>query len=220
MLPRRAAGDGPAASRAAALAVANAFRPDASLRDVVRSYEKALAGDPFAEDDDVEEDANEAETTREFEIREAREERAYLEAYYAFLKVIRACCRLCVAAATDAPPRTTRASRGASRRRRPSCSRTCPPRRLPPRARARASVELAACGSAAWREVVRAKDAALAEIAGGDVFDADDDDAAGAFFVDRGDEDLGGGDGGAARAAALAETLAEGAPAPRSRARL
>jgi len=72
-----------------------------------------------------------------------------------------------------------------------------------------ASVELAACGSAAWREVVRAKDAALAEIAGGDVFDADDA-AADAFFVDRGDEDLGGGDGGAARAAALAETLAEG----------
>ena len=209
MLPRRAAEDD-AASRAAALAVANAFRPDASLRDVVRSYEKALAGDPFAEDDDVEEDANEAETTREFEIREAREERAYLEAYYAFLKVIRACCRLCVAGGDRraAEDHARFAGRVAAA---PSILLAHMPAAAVATARAHAaSVELAACGSAAWREVVRAKDAALAEIAGGDVFDADDDDAADAFFVDRGDEDLGGGDGGAARAAALAETLAEG----------
>ena len=201
-------------------AVANALRPDASLRDVVRSYEKALAGDPFAEDDDVEEDANEAETTREFEIREAREERAYLEAYYAFLKVIRACCRLCVAGGDRraAEDHARFAGRVAAA---PSILLAHMPAAAVATACARAaSVELAACGSAAWREVVRAKDAALAEIAGGDVFDADDDDAADAFFVDRGDEDLGGGDGGAARAAALAETLAEGAPAPRSRARL
>jgi hypothetical protein len=37
-------------SRGADAVVASAFRPDASLRDVVASYEKALAGDPFAED--------------------------------------------------------------------------------------------------------------------------------------------------------------------------
>jgi hypothetical protein len=203
LLPRRAAEDD-AASRAAALAVANAFRPDASLRDVVRSYEKALAGDPFAEDDDVEEDANEAETTREFEIREAREERAYLEAYYAFLKVIRACCRLCVAGGDRraAEDHARFAGRVAAA---PSSLLAHMPESLVATACARAaSVELAACGSAAWREVVRAKAAALAALGGDD--DAADDDADG-FFVDRGAD---GDDDGAARAAALAETLAEG----------
>jgi len=206
LLPRRAAEDD-AAARAAALAVASAFRPDASLRDVVRSYEKALAGDPFAED--AEADANEAEATREAQ-REAREERAHLEAYFAFLKVIRACCRLCVAggdrrAAEDHARFAGRVAAAPS-----SLLAHLPAAAVATACARAASVELAACGSAAWREVVRAKDAALAEIAGGDVFDADDDAAADAFFVDRGDEDLGGGDGGAARAAALAETLAEG----------
>ena len=214
LLPRRAAEDD-AAARAAALAVASAFRPDASLRDVVRSYEKALAGDPFAEDDpddpdDAEADAKtSAEATREAQ-REAREERAHLEAYFAFLKVIRACCRLCVAggdrrAAEDHARFAGRVAAAPS-----SLLAHLPAAAVATACARAASVELAACGSAAWREVVRAKDAALAEIAGGDVFDADDDAAADAFFVDRGDEDLGGGDGGAARAAALAETLAEG----------
>ena len=74
MLPRRAAEDN-AAARAAALAVASAFRPDASLRDVVRAYEKALAGDPFAEDDpdDPEDAAADAKTSAEA-TREAQRE--------------------------------------------------------------------------------------------------------------------------------------------------
>ena len=204
MLPRdRFAKENRASSRDSF--VASAFRPDASLRDVVASYEKALAGDPFAED--TETDAANAETSVSNEL---EEERVYLQSYFDFLKIARACIRLCVARGDRraAEDHARFAGRVAAA---PSSLLAHMPESLVATACARAaSVELAACGSAAWREVVRAKDAALAEIAGGDVFDADDENAADAFFVDRGDEDLGGGDGGAARAAALAETLAEG----------
>ena len=72
--------------------VATAFRPDASLNDVVASYEKALAGDPFAED--TAEDAANAETS---DSNELEEERVYLQSYFDFLKIARACIRLCVA---------------------------------------------------------------------------------------------------------------------------
>jgi hypothetical protein len=180
--------------------VASAFRPDASLRDVVASYEKALAGDPFAED--TSDDAANAATD---DSNELEEERVYLQSYFDFLKIARACIRLCVARGDRraAEDHARFAGRVAAA---PSSLLAHMPESLVATACARAaSVELAACGSAAWREVVRAKAAALAAL-GGD--DDDADDAADGFFVDRGAGD--GDDDGAARAAALAETLAEG----------
>jgi hypothetical protein len=200
VLPRssRFATENRASSRDAV--VATAFRPDASLNDVVASYEKALAGDPFAED--TAEDAANAETS---DSNELEEERVYLQSYFDFLKIARACIRLCVARGDRraAEDHARFAGRVAAA---PSSLLAHMPESLVATACARAaSVELAACGSAAWREVVRAKAAALAAL-GGD--DDDADDAADGFFVDRGAGD--GDDDGAARAAALAETLAEG----------
>jgi hypothetical protein len=186
-------------SRGADSFVATAFRPDASLRDVVASYEKALAGDPFAED--TSDDAANAATD---DSNELEEERVYLQSYFDFLKIARACIRLCVARGDRraAEDHARFAGRVAAA---PSSLLAHMPESLVATACARAaSVELAACGSAAWREVVRAKAAALAALGGDD--DADDD--ADGFFVDRGAGD--GDDDGAARAAALAETLAEG----------
>ena len=202
MLPRRdrfAKETRAEVSRDAAAVVASAFRPDASLRDVVASYEKALAGDPFAED--TAEDAANAETS---DSNELEEERVYLQSYFDFLKIARACIRLCVARGDRraAEDHARFAGRVAAA---PSSLLAHMPESLVATACARAaSVELAACGSAAWREVVRAKAAALAALGGDD----DDDDDTDGFFVDRGAGD--GDDDGAARAAALAETLAEG----------
>ena len=178
LLPRLAAEETETrASAEAALAAASAFRPDATPRDVARAYEKALAGDPFAEDAQIDEAGDASSRDREARA-EVELERAHLEAYFDCIKLVRACCAP-VAAEDHA--------------------------RFAGRAHA-ASVELAACGAAAWREVVRAKGAALAALGG----DADADaGASDAFFVDRGDGG-GDGDGDAARAAALAETLAEG----------
>ena len=205
LLPRRARGAeeaSRAASAAAALAAASAFRPDASLRDVVRSYERALAGDPFAEDEPEPEEASSQEAQREADL-----ERAHLEAYFDCIKIVRACGALCVAggdrrAAEDHARFAGRAAAAPS-----SLLAHLPAASVATACAHATSVELAACGAAAWREVVRAKDAALAALGG----DADAEDA---FFVDRGGDGDDGGDGdggdGAARAAALAETLAEG----------
>ena len=183
--------------------VASAFRPDASLKDVVASYEKALAGDPFAEEF---QDAN-ANATDDSNDDSLEEERVYLQSYFDFLKIARACVRLCVARGDrrTAEDYARFAGRVAAA---PSSLLAHVPESLVATACARAaSVELAACGSAAWREVVRAKAAALAAL-GGDDDDDDDDADKDAFFVDRGAGE--GDDDGASRAAALAETLAEG----------
>ena len=206
LLPRLAAEETETrASAEAALAAASAFRPDATPRDVARAYEKALAGDPFAEDAQIDEAGDASSRDREARA-EVELERAHLEAYFDCIKLVRACCALCVAGGDRraAEDHARFAGRAAAV---PSILLAHLPAASVATACARAaSVELAACGSAAWREVVRAKGAALAALGG----DADADaGASDAFFVDRGDGG-GDGDGDAARAAALAETLAEG----------
>ena len=170
LLPRLAAEETETrASAEAALAAASAFRPDATPRDVARAYEKALAGDPFAEDAQIDEAGDASSRDREARA-EVELERAHLEAYFDCIKLVRACCALCVAGGDRraAEDHARFAGRAAAV---PSILLAHLPAASVATACARAaSVELAACGAAAWREVVRAKGAALAALggAGGD----------------------------------------------------
>jgi len=165
----------------------------------VRSYEKAMAGDPFA--DHLPDEPARPSGSPE------RDEREYVVAYFDFLKVVRALAARCVA--------------GGDRRRAENVARfaaraACPPSllaHLPDRARAAdaraASVELAACGGALWREAVRARNETLATLGEGDR--AEDEGKEG-FFLDAAPAG-GGGDDDAEeteRATTLAETLADG----------
>ena len=161
LLPRLAAEETETrASAEAALAAASAFRPDATPRDVARAYEKALAGDPFAEDAQIDEAGDASSRDREARA-EVELERAHLEAYFDCIKLVRACCALCVAGGDRraAEDHARFAGRAAAV---PSILLAHLPAASVATACARAaSVELAACGAAAWREVVRAKGAAL-----------------------------------------------------------
>jgi hypothetical protein len=178
----------------------SAFAPNASLSEIVKSYELAMAGDPFDDgnDDGTGKDDDTSATGKEKEEElVSQAERLFISSYFDFLKIVRAAAAL-TAASGD--------RRGAENLARFAARVPCPPPLLvhlptkitgvDPRA---ASGERAAGGANTGRVKIAAQKQTRAKLGDGDV------ESPGGFFLDAAP----GGDLEMDRATDLAETLGD-----------